>query len=193
MLPLIPEHNAVTDSEHRDWVLLRLMSGWHPARVVQVLKEQKGVSLPVEAVDEVLAGLPPELLLPPSDLDKALMGLPVEADWWVETQRCILLAKQRLGDAMAMERFADQDGVTESGYPGPVDGQSLVAQRLKVLWTMLMELGKVLAMTGKSPVGEPVRKPSRESELPTLAELIQDSTKTTATQVTQQLVVERKD
>ncbi len=162
---------SVESSEYKQEIFDRLLSGWSPARISEVVKKRHGVLIKPEDIEAYRQQIPEEMFLGASELAKRLKNIDVRVDALLTMERLIVLLEQRLNDALIHER------VTRSSLTRPSDTKdnkdTIVEHRAKLLFTHCERFERLLADIGER--GPQVAEEYLEikAKLPALREILQ--------------------
>lgn len=153
---------SVENSEYKQEIFDRLLSGWSPSRISRAVHQQHGVLVLPLDIKQFLGEIPAAMLLPPSELRRRLKQIDVDIDAVGQMGMLLRLAADRLDTSLLLEEAVNKrSGKTE--------------QLIGSYWRMLERYVAIRQRLGDLPTAATEYKvgPTDDtSTMPTLRELL---------------------
>ena len=113
--PPVTDIASVENSAHKHDLFVLLCSGWTPPRVAAEMERRFGERIPVSDLSTFAQAIPDQFVMALSQLQAKYAAIDVEVDAASELHKMLLLARDRLDDAIVYEQATKQQNTTACG------------------------------------------------------------------------------
>lgn len=173
--PPVTDIASVEGSPHKHDIFVLLCSGWTPPRVAAEIERRHSERIPITDLQAFAKCIPDQFVLALSQLQHRYAAIDMEVDTSAEMQRLMLLARDRLDEALIHEQATKQQGTGSSEHGGSVDREhnSIVHLRAREYWKMLLEFVDRMPIMRDAEIPLEARKALPASDMPSLREIIE--------------------
>ncbi len=159
----------IEESEHKEEIFAKLLSGWSPTRVAMSLRRQYNEVIDPRDILAFLAKIASEQRLDEGELRKRYKGVDVEVDALLEIQMVLRLQKDELDAALLQERLRKKaDGVLGND----IESNRRVRMAMGKYWEMLLEYIITMHKIGELPEPQGIKPMVLQGKQVTIQELI---------------------
>lgn len=136
--PPVTDIESVENSAHKHDLFVLLCSGWTAPRVAAEMDRRFGERIPVSDISTFAQAIPDQFVMALSQLQAKYAAIDVEVDTASEMHKMLLLARDRLDDALIHEQVTKQQG-TGVGRSEVERQSGIVKDRAREYWKMLLD------------------------------------------------------